>query len=327
MPPSYGTKAYWDTRFQHEDNYEWLLPADSLNAVVQQAMLACQRSYGSSDAASPPPQQHILHIGCGSSDLSFQLRDLVASPNQITNVDYSSAAVKKCRLRESEALFSTTADAGSFRALKGSDSMRMYWETADLLSAESIARLGMRRQTQPAAGEDGPDDDGPFFFDIVADKSTSDAISCAEDTSVLLPFITPRRVQQQQTNNNAAAASRISPALVDPMYLLAVHMAVLARPRTGHWCALSYSDERFSFLDGGSSGSSGNSGSLAEAEAPADQDLERWFPDPRRFWIVERKERVTVAPPAATTGSGGHVVHQPEIAHWLYVLVRTDEVP
>ncbi|KAK8020078.1 hypothetical protein PG990_005216 [Apiospora arundinis] len=313
MPPSYGTKAYWDARFQHEDNYEWLLPADGLNTVIREALSKPQKKNSSHSDYAPAPQ--ILHIGCGSSDLSFQLRDLVAAPNQITNVDYSSMAVQKCRQRESEALFATTADAASFATLNGSDSMSMRWETADLLAADHDV---------------GGCDDDPLFFDVVADKSTSDSISCAADAPVLLPFVSPRIVQQehpqqQQTDNDASAnTTKAATAFVHPMYLLAVHMAVLTRPRTGRWCVLSYSDERFSFLDGGGKKGIG----AAKAEEPVEEDLlQRGFPDPRRFWRVERRERVTVAPPAAATGSGGHVVHQPEIAYWLYVLVRTNEVP
>ncbi|KAK6842848.1 hypothetical protein PG995_001862 [Apiospora arundinis] len=329
MPPSYGTKAYWDARFQHEDKYEWLLPADSLNAVIREALSEPQKKSRSPGDSSRAPQ--ILHIGCGSSDLSFQLRDLVAAPNQITNVDYSSMAVQKCRQRESEALFATTADAVSFATLNGSDSMSMRWETADLLAAESIARLGGNFPSHSAVSHDfGGCDDDPLFFDVVADKSTSDSISCAADAPVLLPFVSPRMVQQehpqqQQTGNDAAAnTTKAATAFVHPMYLLAVHMAVLTRPRTGRWCVLSYSDERFSFLDGGGKKGIG----AAKAEEPVEEDLlQRGFPDPRRFWRVERRERVTVAPPAAATGSGGHVVHQPEIAYWLYVLVRTNEVP
>ncbi|KAK8050215.1 hypothetical protein PG994_011945 [Apiospora phragmitis] len=254
MPPPYGTKAYWDARFQHEEKYEWLLPANSLNAVIREALLHHQTS-GGGDGSAP----QILHIGCGSSDLSFQLRDLVASPRQITNVDYSPTAVQKCRLREAAALSATT--------------------TSD-------------------------------------PTSTCDAISCAEDVPVLLPFTSPRNdVQPRQTDNdNEAGAAKT--ALVHPAHLLAVHMAVLTPPRTGRWCALSYSDDRFSFMDPDSSSTA------------VDEDLlERRFPDPRRFWKVERKERATVAPPAAATGSGGHVVHQPEIAHWLYAMVRSNEMP
>ncbi|KAK8055099.1 hypothetical protein PG993_000326 [Apiospora rasikravindrae] len=294
MPPSYGTKDYWDARFQHEDNYEWLLPADSLNSVVREALSSRHRNQGADGGGGAPK---ILHIGCGSSDLSFRLRELVASPRQVTNVDYAEVAVQKCRRREAAAL------EGS----GGGGDLGMRWETADLLDAESIARLGRRCQSPSADGEDG---NGPFYFDVVADKSTCDAISIAEDVPVPLPFASPRNMSLQQTDNGdedgAGAAKPKTTELVEPLLLLAVHMAVLTPPRTGRWCAISYSHDRFSFLDGRAGDEEG-------------------FPDPRRFWRVVRRERVTVAPPAAT-GSGGHVVHRPEIAYWLWVLGRTGEM-
>ncbi|KAK7970055.1 hypothetical protein PG988_009128 [Apiospora saccharicola] len=295
MPPSYGTKEYWDARFERSDNYEWLLPADSLNAVVREALRLSQHRISSSGGSSAPPQ--ILHIGCGSSDVSFQLRGLVDSPRQVTNVDYSENAVRKCRQREAAALLSAGLEEGG----GGGSALGMRWETAGLLAADSIARLG---------GCNG--ENGPFLFDVVADKSTCDAMGCADDAPVTLPFVLPRDGLPPRTDhsngscNNRTAnndnksdddGTAATTARVHPMYLLALHMAVLTPPRTGRWCAISYSDDRFS-----------------------------GFPDPRRFWRVERKERVTVAPPAAATGSGGHVVHQPEIAYWLYVLGRTEGV-
>ncbi|KAK8137958.1 hypothetical protein PG984_001338 [Apiospora sp. TS-2023a] len=318
MPPSYGTKEYWDARFEREDNYEWLLPADSLNAVVREALCLSQHRISSSGGNSAPPQ--ILHIGCGSSNVSFQLRGLVDSPRQVTNVDYSENAVRKCRQREAAALSSAVLEESGAGSALG-----MRWETADLLAADSIARLG-----------GGNDENGSFFFDVVADKSTCDAMGCADDAPVTLPFVSPRNgVQPGMDNSNGSCNNRnannnnnnnnkndddgaaATTARVHPMYLLALHMAVLTPPRTGRWCAISYSDDRFSFLDGAEE----------EAEAPVGDDLlKRGFPDPRRFWRVERKERVTVAPPAAATESGGHVVHQPEIAYWLYVLGRTNGV-
>ncbi|KAK7950982.1 uncharacterized protein PG986_006710 [Apiospora aurea] len=321
MPPSYGTKDYWDARFQHEDNYEWLLPADSLNAVIRVALSSRHQSQGANGSCAP----QILHIGCGSSDLSFQLRDLVASPRQVTNVDYSATAVQKCRQREAAALSATTPDGSGGGG--GSD-VGMRWETADLLDAESIARLAGGRVCQsgsPSSADGG--EDGPFYFDVVADKSTCDAISITEDIPVRLPFISPRDAQKQTGNDDNDEKTERKTELVQPVPLLAVHMAVLTPPRTGRWCAISYSDDRFSFLDSDNvSGGGGGSKKVVGDEGVHGELLERGFPDPRRFWRVERRERVTVAPSGTTTGSGGHVVHQPEIAYWLWVLGRTEEV-
>lgn len=282
MPPSYGSQAYWDDRFKTEDVYEWLMPADSFDPVVRGAL-----------QGSPERQPSILHIGCGSSNVPFQLRRLVASAKQITNVDYSDVVVKKCLQRELQFLGTT----GGPRAFE-----RMRWETMDLLSAESLAAL-MRAGP---AGADGL----PCLFDVVVDKSTSDSIACSADTDMSLPFTSP-------TNPGADALPQPRKTFkVNPLHLLAVHLASVTRPGTGRWCVLSYSDDRYPFLR-----------SPTKASEDADIDphlLDNGFPDPRKLWRLEcRREIVPQRQPEAPA-NGDFVVHRPATTHWLYVLARTE---
>lgn len=282
MPPSYGSQAYWDDRFQTEDVYEWLMPADSFDVVVRGAL-----------HNSPARDPSILHIGCGSSNVSFQLRRLVASAKQVTNVDYSDVAVKKCLQRELQFLGTT----GGPRALE-----RMRWETLDLLSAESLAAL-MRT---------GPADDGaPRLFDVVVDKSTSDSIACSADADTWLPFAAP-------TQPGADAPPQPRKAFkVHPLHLLAVHLASVTRPGTGRWCVLSYSDDRYPFLS-----------SATNADEDANVDpwlLDKGFPDPRKLWRLERRQEIVpeLQKPEAPN-NGDFVVHRPITTHWLYILARTE---
>ncbi|KAF3910573.1 hypothetical protein ABW21_db0202543 [Orbilia brochopaga] len=146
MPPSFGDKEYWDARFASDPSqFDWLLPADALDSAVTKAL----------DSARSCDEPRILHIGCGTSSLSFHLRDLVKSPSQIHNVDFSAAAI----------------DVGKAQEAAESPLERMQWSVADLLSFDDILTLR-------AAGE------AARAYHVVVDKSTADAISCAEDVSI-----------------------------------------------------------------------------------------------------------------------------------------------
>ncbi|GMR54000.1 hypothetical protein PMAYCL1PPCAC_24195 [Pristionchus mayeri] len=68
----YAEKDYWENRFEKETHYEWLAGFDSYKEVLLKYIR---------------PEERILHIGCGSSDLSMRLFEL--GYKNITNVDYS----------------------------------------------------------------------------------------------------------------------------------------------------------------------------------------------------------------------------------------------
>ncbi|GMT00915.1 hypothetical protein PENTCL1PPCAC_23089 [Pristionchus entomophagus] len=72
----YADKDYWESRFEKESHYEWLAGFDSYREVLLKYL---------------PPDQSILHIGCGSSDLSMRLYEL--GFKNITNVDYSETLI------------------------------------------------------------------------------------------------------------------------------------------------------------------------------------------------------------------------------------------
>ncbi|CAD0092387.1 unnamed protein product [Aureobasidium mustum] len=250
---SFGDVEYWDNRFTKEEQFDWLADFALLESWLKKAIA---ESSGHDDS----PQ--ILHIGCGSSALSTQLKKLVVSPRQIYNVDYSSVVIERNRQREVELLGPSSATEPS------------HWSTLDLLSASQILDFG-------SSGD---------RYDVIIDKSTSDAITCAEDVTIELPY---------QIGNICAAQFTSSTTIetVFPPDILAVHLAYLANPGC-QWIVLSYSSSRFSHW--------------------SDEDNIEGLPHPRELWTIARHEKIEQPPNPEDT------VHRPPVMHHLYVLRRTD---
>lgn len=276
MPPAYGSRAYWEQRFTQEREFEWLLPPDALLPAVRRVIAKC-------DAACPK----ILHIGCGSSKLSFHLRILVEKAMQVTNVDYSEVAIRNCVEQES------THSSG---AAKGDV---MAWRAMDLLCADSIATL---KDEDDVAGAGG-------MFDVIVDKSTSDCIACSNDVKIALPHRL-RRDADSQPHSGALSC------YLHPLHVVAVHLAALARPGVARWICLSYTDDRFPFL-----GSGWHTSASTTVDVKA---IEDGFPDPRTLWRIEHKQQLVVEKAPCDNDDERPYVHRPTTCHWLYVLVRTE---
>jgi EEF1A lysine methyltransferase 4 len=295
MPPSYGTQAYWDERFTKENHFEWLLPPDALTAPIRSAL---ERS-NKQETAAGAAHSRILHIGCGSSDLSFHLRGLVDRAEQVVNVDYSEVAIRKCVEHEAWRNDCNRNGGGT-----------MVWRTVDLLSPDSVAIL-----SRPATN--GDDEESPGFFDVIADKSTSDCIACTDDVKVELPYRLPLRAAAERSEPEKPVV-KCAVHHVHPLHVIAVHLAALARPGSTRWLCLSYSNDRFSFLESGCSSSSNSRNS--------DSLVPDGFPDPRALWRIETKQEMVVAEeeeqPVDDTRP---YVHRPSTVHWLYTLVRTEQ--
>jgi hypothetical protein len=168
----------------------------------------------------------------------------------------------------------------------------MQWSTLDLLFTQSILDLV-------------PDHDKPPY-NIIVDKSTSDAISCGDDLPVRSPYrLAPSNVQANVITSPESVH-------VNPLHLLAVHLAYLTST-SSRWLAVSYSPDRFPFLS-------------ATADL-SEQDLEAervGIVHPKRLWRVETKQEVDISSGADTAADKGPPVHRPKQVHYLYVLVRTD---
>lgn len=95
-PSDFSSQTYWENRFlARQTPFEWLLGVDDTTGILDPFIR---------DNVDPEKSAAILHIGCGTSDLSWRLRDYVSCPKQVHNVDFSVEAVNIGRRREEELL-------------------------------------------------------------------------------------------------------------------------------------------------------------------------------------------------------------------------------
>lgn len=314
--PSFSDALYWDTRFASSSepaNFDWLLPAEEgrVDALVRAAI---GDDGGDEEGRA---RARILHIGCGTSALSLRLREFVRHANQVHNTDFSRVAVEQGRQAEAEAEAAAAAagggDAGGqaeredgHNTAAGAETRdRMQWSTLDLLSLGDVRALV---DTSPPSS--------PQLYTLILDKSTSDAISCGPDVSLPLPY--PPVDTESLSMNSSPATAGAQPAApstrLHPLHVLALHLALLTRPR-GTWLAVSYSSARFPFLEPFPS---------RQDEGRLEWEDERCvggFTHPGRLWTLESKEGVELP-----CGEGEQAEGTPRTVHWVYVLRRT-EVP
>ncbi|CAD0018216.1 unnamed protein product [Aureobasidium pullulans] len=150
-------------------------------------------------------------------------------------------------------------------------------------------------------GEDGGGEDGGGY-DIIIDKSTTDAISCAEDVVVGLPYCI--NIDNIDTSATATIPTTVctqpafpqKAAAIYPPHILAIHLAYLARPGC-RWVVLSYSSSRFSDWEG--------------------EEMPQGLPQPGELWRLVKHEKI-IQPTDVEDK-----VHRPPETHHLYVLERT----
>jgi hypothetical protein len=205
-PPSFSCAEYWDKRFRTEtQTFEWLLPETSLDEELE--------NFKEHNNGTP---NQILHIGPGTSMLSFHLKRLMGNKYSIHNVDFSHEAVEWGRSKESE-----QGQSG----VTASEFAAMQWSQVSLLSLPSVLST-----TSPGS------------VALVVDKSTSDAIACGLDARV--------RLSQVSTNNNNESApeqDEMDHTKIHPLHVLALNLAIVAAPGA-RWLTLSYSKDRYPFL-------------------------------------------------------------------------------
>ncbi|KAJ8107037.1 hypothetical protein OPT61_g9143 [Boeremia exigua] len=260
--PEFGSQDYWDQRFTTNT-----VPFDWLTAPEALDPVIAEAL---SVLSEETPQ--ILHIGCGSSLLSQHLKTLVKNPQQVHNVDYSKVVIDAERKRELE------SSAGDVSACT-------RWDAVDLLDYASLTKICGRGK-----------------YSVVVDKSTSDAISCAEDVVCRLPYAVT--LKQHTTNGLVDVEPKEIP--VHPLHLMAVHLALITKP-SARWVSLSYSSERYPFLE--------RETSTIEDDGTAGTGI----PDPRLLWTVISKHQIE----AKEQEDGDRVTHRPKVYHWVYILQRT----
>ncbi|KAF2832918.1 hypothetical protein CC86DRAFT_441628 [Ophiobolus disseminans] len=273
MPPSYGSQEYWNKRFTTEpEPFEWLEAPDVLDPFLRDAI-----------DRSDDPNPALLHIGCGTSMLSYHLRTIVQEPNRIHNLDYSDVAIDLGRKRETELCNDERFEDQQCGCSATSECMR--WDAVDILDHQSL--LGACK---------------PGAYSVIIDKSTSDCIACCDQVHIRLPYAVDAW-SESPTNMDL----RRSPEPVHPLHILAVHLALISKPRA-RWIALSYSGDRFPFIDGLYS---------SRPHLPG-------FPDTGTLWkLLDKREMQSEKEPTVDV-NGDRVIHRAKTSHWMYALERTE---
>lgn len=264
--PSFGSQDYWDQRFTtHTTPFDWLSAPDALDPFITEALNAIDQ-----------PQPRILHIGCGSSLLSQHLKTHVQEAHQVHNVDYSTVVIDAEKKRDWDQVIGEEEHVHA----------PMRWDAVDLLSLSSllsVCKLGA--------------------YSVVVDKSTSDAVSCADDVTVPLPCRISTTSESTSGNEIEVKSEEIA---VNPLRLMAVHLALVTEPGA-RWISLSYTSDRYPFLEG-----------EAAENGTADADM----PDPRLLWTVVGKHQIEAK--ERGDGSDDGVTHRPKVYHCVHVLQRTN---
>jgi hypothetical protein len=163
-PPSFGLQQYWNDRYTKTPKaYDWLNHADVLDGDLERALKSWQL-----------PFPRILHIGCGNSELSFDLRSKVRDPAQIHNIDYSAVVIEWGREREKnmfDSRWDDKMDASEESSASQASMPMMKWDDVDLLSLQSII-------TSCPLGS----------YAVIIDKSTCDSLACTLTTKLSMPY-------------------------------------------------------------------------------------------------------------------------------------------
>lgn len=205
--------------------------------------------------------------------MSQHLKVHVKKAQQVHNIDYSKVVIDAERKREVD---STNGDVGACTR----------WDAVDLLDHVSLLQV-----SQVSA------------YSVIVDKSTSDAISCADDVVCPLPYAV---TTQERTASDPVVDIEPKELPVHPLHLMAVHLALVTKPGA-RWIALSYTAERYPFLE--------SEAARMEDDGTSDAGI----PDPRLLWAVVDKQRIEAKEQEDSCG----VTHRPKVYHWVYVLQRT----
>ncbi|KAF2032562.1 hypothetical protein EK21DRAFT_109947 [Setomelanomma holmii] len=198
------------------------------------------------------------------------------------NLDYSEVAIDLGREREKR-----VCNINSDQELDGSESSTlMRWDAVDMLGHKSLLHAC-----------------NPGGYSVIVDKSTSDCIACKNDVEIALPYAidVPSGHPIELDLKHALDA-------VHPLHVLAVHLALVTKPGAW-WIALSYSEDRFPFVDGLYSSRPHLAG----------------FPDTGLLWKLRDKRAVESSKEKVPSSTEDMTItHRPKIFNWVYVLERTN---
>jgi hypothetical protein len=282
--PSFGQRQYWEDRYTTNSKpYDWLNESNVLDEQLDTALKICQA-----------PSPRILHIGCGNSDLSFELRFKVRDPGQIHNVDFSQVVIDWGREKERGMFDSRWDDDVGESSKNNAPSMPMMkWDEVDLLSIQSVISSCSLA-----------------CYSIVLDKSTCDSLACTSTTEISIPYFL---YTDNDGNGDAGSFLDIDVSYTgtaNAVQLLAVHLALVTAPQA-QWIAYSYSSTRFWFLDAESSQTvEGNQGLVP---------LHPGLPHPKDLWTLVRRQSVN----KQYGNRGETTATDAGDTHFLYVMKRT----
>lgn len=89
----YKFRRYWESRFVHEDHYEWLVDFAEVEGLLLGCGVLSQKQVDSS-FCSPK----ILVVGCGNSSFSKDLYN--TGLRDVCSIDYSVVVIEKMKLKE-----------------------------------------------------------------------------------------------------------------------------------------------------------------------------------------------------------------------------------
>lgn len=166
MPADFDKQEYWHDRFAKETRFEWLATSEEFMRILE-ADADFSKLLSHQDPSCSWPR--ILHIGFGTSDLQNHLR--AAGFGSVLNVDYEPLAVERGRSHEEDRFGDVrmgyaVADATRLDVDLGRVHVATGHDTAETWTTD--------RRTQI-----------PQKFDLVIDKSTVDAVSCAGEEALL----------------------------------------------------------------------------------------------------------------------------------------------
>ncbi|ORY93226.1 hypothetical protein BCR43DRAFT_496540 [Syncephalastrum racemosum] len=130
----FHSQKYWQDRFNNEQHFEWLFTWDTLKPYLGYYL---------------DPKEPILHLGCGNSQLGFDL--IEQGYSRVVNVDYADNVITQMKEKTRERV----------PALQD----RLEWYAADCLT-DDLSRLGSASS--------------PRDYSVAIDKSLADTIACGD---------------------------------------------------------------------------------------------------------------------------------------------------
>ncbi|KAK8858406.1 hypothetical protein IAR55_002633 [Kwoniella newhampshirensis] len=356
LPTDFSSAEYWSTRFETERSFEWLVPTSTLIPLIVECLGVIESDEHSRNTSTPASTStdrpvHILHLGCGTSSLSSSLlHHLTDHPGEPTpqhpGIRYrihDSDYISPPKLPSSPIQFHQVdlLSLSTLRTTVASLSNHSKKDAQTTSQSEVVSSSSYTESRQSNL----------FFFDLLIDKSTSDAISCS---SPLPPEPDPDFPEEELPT--------------DPVERLLYNLSKVVR-KGGRWLSVSYSDKRYDcllpHLESSASRSTGTSNdhfytsnSLEEdrlrdgdddaiggrrnqhqprddeeagkpSKGVVDSDEHTGEISPKVAWLgwkIVRKEMIatTYIPGGRRVrdGNSERIVYEPETGVWAYVLER-----